>query len=180
MELLLGWGLSTIGAVNICGSFGNSISAIRHRKPTRKDTLSNTRATIHVDRYFSRCGIELTASGSAATVGRLCGFGQSGIDMRGGRRNVSFQRVARRISKSDERESCINVSGSLSGANFAPDQHGYPRASRLTSGKTSLGRFGTQSRGCAGQTVRPSLHSISQTSVGKLSILNVTQSPCCV
>src|SRR5262245_49902783 len=56
-------------------------------------------------------------------------------------------------------------------SNFAPDQHGYPRASRLTSGKTSVGRFGTQSRGCAGQTVHPSLHSISQTSVGKLSIV---------
>ena len=36
-----------------------------------------------------------------------------------------------------------------------------------------MGRFGTQSRGCAGQTVRPSLHSISQTSVGKLSIFDV-------
>src|ERR1700721_2434464 len=43
---------------------------------------------------------------------------------------------------------------------------------RLTSGKTSLGHHGPQSLGCAGQTVRPSLHSISQTSVGKLSILN--------
>jgi hypothetical protein len=53
----------------------------------------------------------------------------------------------------------------------APDQHGYPRASRLTSGETSLGHYGTQSHGCAGQTVRPSLHSISQTSVGKLSIV---------
>src|SRR6476620_4396929 len=39
---------------------------------------------------------------------------------------------------------------------------------RLTNGKTSKGHIGTQSRGCAGQTVRPSLHSISQTSVGKL------------
>ena len=39
---------------------------------------------------------------------------------------------------------------------------------RLTSGKTSKGHIGTQSRGCAGQTVRPSPHSISQTSVGKL------------
>jgi hypothetical protein len=27
-----------------------------------------------------------------------------------------------------------------------------------------MGHHGTQSRGCAGQTVRPSLHSISQTS----------------
>jgi hypothetical protein len=47
---------------------------------------------------------------------------------------------------------------------------------RLTSGKTSKGHYGTQSLGCAGQTVRPSLHSISQTSAGKLSILKVTQS----
>ena len=39
---------------------------------------------------------------------------------------------------------------------------------RLTNGKTSKGHYGTQPRGCAGQTVRPSLHSISQTSVGKL------------
>ena len=31
-----------------------------------------------------------------------------------------------------------------------------------------MGHLGTQSRGCAGQTVRPSLHSISQTSAGKL------------
>ena len=41
---------------------------------------------------------------------------------------------------------------------------------RLTSGKTSKGHFGTQSLGCAGQTVRPSLHSISQTSAGKVLI----------
>jgi hypothetical protein len=52
---------------------------------------------------------------------------------------------------------------------FASDHHGYTRASRLTTGKTSEGHYGTQSLGCAGQTVRPSLHSISQTSVGKLS-----------
>jgi hypothetical protein len=39
----------------------------------------------------------------------------------------------------------------------------------LTSGKASKwGHFGTQSCGCAGQTDRPSPHSISQTSVGKL------------
>ena len=44
---------------------------------------------------------------------------------------------------------------------------------RLTSGKTSKGHFGTQSLGCAGQTVRPSVHSISQTSAGKLSILKL-------
>jgi len=53
---------------------------------------------------------------------------------------------------------------------FAPGHHGYPRASRLTSGKTSKGHHGTQSLGCAGQTVRPSLHSISQTSAGKVLI----------
>src|SRR6266404_3573693 len=47
---------------------------------------------------------------------------------------------------------------------------------RLTSGKTSLGHHGTQSLGCAGQTVRPSLHSISQTSAGKLSIPNYSVS----
>jgi len=47
---------------------------------------------------------------------------------------------------------------------------------RLTSGKTSLGHHGTQSLGCAGQTVRPSLHSISQASAGKLSILNYSVS----
>jgi hypothetical protein len=44
---------------------------------------------------------------------------------------------------------------------------------RLTRRKTSKGQIGTQSLGCAGQTVRPSLHSISQTSAGKLSILNL-------
>src|SRR5215468_5455313 len=44
---------------------------------------------------------------------------------------------------------------------------------RLTSGKTSKGHHGTQSLGCAGQTVRPSLHSISQASAGKLSILKL-------
>ena len=37
----------------------------------------------------------------------------------------------------------------------------------LTSRKTSKGHHGTQSCGCAGQTVRPSPHSISQTSVGE-------------
>ena len=31
---------------------------------------------------------------------------------------------------------------------------------RLTKQKTSKGHLGTQSHGCAGQTVRPSLHSI--------------------
>ena len=41
---------------------------------------------------------------------------------------------------------------------------------RLTKRKTSLGHLGTQSRGCAGQTVRPSPHPISQTSAGKLSV----------
>ena len=38
----------------------------------------------------------------------------------------------------------------------------------LTNGSTLKGHHGTQSCGCAGQTVRPSPHSISQTSVGKL------------
>ncbi len=47
----------------------------------------------------------------------------------------------------------------------------YGPAAR-TSGKTSKGHHGTQSLGCAGQTVRPSLHSISQTSAGKLLMLN--------
>jgi hypothetical protein len=47
---------------------------------------------------------------------------------------------------------------------------------RLTNGKTSLGHHGTQSHGCAGQTVRPSLHSISQTSAGKLLILSYSVS----
>src|SRR5258706_10914362 len=47
---------------------------------------------------------------------------------------------------------------------------------RTSSGKTSMGHHGTRSLGCAGQTVRPSLHSISQTSVGKLSILNYSVS----
>src|SRR5260370_36966034 len=35
---------------------------------------------------------------------------------------------------------------------------------RLATGKTSKGHYGTQSLGCAGQTVRPSLHSISHQS----------------
>src|SRR5207244_9533457 len=83
--------------------------------------------------------------------------------------------VARRSSKTDERESCNNVLGLSRGA-FAPGHHGYPRASRLTSGKTSKGHHGTQPLGCAGQTVRPSLHSISQTSAGKLLMLNYSVS----
>src|SRR5262245_32349840 len=33
----------------------------------------------------------------------------------------------------------------------------------LATGQTSKGHYGTQSLGCAGQTVRPSFHSISQT-----------------
>ena len=67
-------------------------------------------------------------------------------------------RCARWISENDERESCINVRANM----------GIRAHPRLTNGKTSKGHIGTQSRGCAGQTVRPSLHSISQTSVGKL------------
>jgi hypothetical protein len=38
----------------------------------------------------------------------------------------------------------------------------------LINGKAWKGQSGTQSYGCAGQSVRPSPHSISQTSVGKL------------
>jgi len=38
--------------------------------------------------------------------------------------------------------------------------------------KASEGRGAIQSRGRAGQTVRPSFHSLSQTSAGKLSILH--------
>ena len=59
---------------------------------------------------------------------------------------------------------------------FAPGHHGFRAHPRLTSGKTSKGHYGTQSRGCAGQTVRPSLHSISQTSAGKLLILSYSVS----
>jgi hypothetical protein len=51
----------------------------------------------------------------------------------------------------------------------AKDIRAHPR---LTSGKTSLGHHGTQSHGCAGQTVRPSLHSISQALAGMLLILS--------
>ena len=50
---------------------------------------------------------------------------------------------------------------------FAPGHHGYPRASRLTKREASKGQIGTQSHGCAGQTVRPSLHSISQALAGE-------------
>jgi hypothetical protein len=51
-----------------------------------------------------------------------------------------------------------------------PTQHlTQGRRPHMTNGKTSkLSHNGTQSCGCAGQTVRPSPHSISQTSVGKL------------
>src|SRR5215471_6356519 len=48
-------------------------------------------------------------------------------------------RGARQNSKIDERESCNNVSGLVVEQIFAPDHHGYPRASRLTTGKTSMG-----------------------------------------
>jgi hypothetical protein len=41
---------------------------------------------------------------------------------------------------------------------------------RLATGKTSKGHYGTQSFGCAGQTVRPSRQSISQTSAGMLLV----------
>jgi hypothetical protein len=42
---------------------------------------------------------------------------------------------------------------------------------RLARRKTSKGHFGTQSLGCAGQSVHPSLHSISQTSAGSFGIV---------
>src|SRR5207247_10981277 len=64
----------------------------------------------------------------------------------------------------------------LKWSDCAPVHHGYPRASRLTNGKASKGQIGTQSLGCAGQTVRPSLHSTSQTSAGKLSVLSYSVS----
>src|SRR6266699_401348 len=72
-----------------------------------------------------------------------------------------------------ELQQCIRP---LKWSDFAPGHHGYPRASRLTNGKASKGQIGTQSLGCAGQTVRPSLHSTSQTSAGKLSILSYSVS----
>src|ERR671935_3074628 len=56
---------------------------------------------------------------------------------------------------------------------FAPGHHGYPRASETRYRQDLEGHFGTQSLGCAGQTVRPSLHSISQTSAGKLLIITL-------
>jgi hypothetical protein len=73
-------------------------------------------------------------------------------------------RSTRWTSEIDERAGCINVSGL--------EVEGIRAHPRLTSRKTSKGQIGTQSRGCAGQTVRPSLHSISQTSAGKLLMLN--------
>src|SRR6266516_2151999 len=57
-----------------------------------------------------------------------------------------------------------------------PGPRGAIAASRLTNGKASNGQVGTQSLGCAGQTVRPSLHSTSQTSAGKLSVLSYSVS----
>src|SRR6202162_4255909 len=76
-----------------------------------------------------------------------------------------------RSSKTDERESCKMYQAS-NVEHLLRAIMGIRAHPRLTSGKTSLGHHGTQSLGCAGQTVRPSLHFISQTSVGKLSILN--------
>ena len=70
--------------------------------------------------------------------------------------------------RDDERECCINVLGLVMWSMLLRASMGIRAHPRLTSGKTSKGQIGTQSRGCAGQTVRPSLHSISQTSVGKL------------
>jgi hypothetical protein len=68
-----------------------------------------------------------------------------------------FLRGTRWTSKIDEREGCINVSG-LEVEHPAPGHMGIRAHPRLTSGKTSKGQIATQSRGCAGQTVRPSLH----------------------
>src|SRR5262249_61492851 len=65
-----------------------------------------------------------------------------------------------------ERESCSNVFGLCSGAIVLRARMGIRAHPGLTSGETSLGHHGTQSLGCAGQTVRPSPHSISQSSVG--------------
>src|SRR5713101_5159842 len=70
-------------------------------------------------------------------------------------------------SKINERESCINVLRAIMGIRAHP---------RLARRKTLKGHLGTQSLGCAGQTVRPSLHSISQTSAGKLLMLNYSVS----
>ena len=58
----------------------------------------------------------------------------------------------------------------------APGQHGDPRASRLTSGKTSKGHIGTQSFGCAGQTVRPSRGSSTRSSNVGVSRRDTTNS----
>jgi hypothetical protein len=81
-----------------------------------------------------------------------------------------FLRGTRWTSKIDEREGCINVSG-LEVEHPAPGHMGIRAHPRLTSGKTSKGQIATQSRGCAGQTVRPSLHP-SRTLAGKLSVSN--------
>src|SRR5262245_66611197 len=75
-----------------------------------------------------------------------------------GRRNVERANV----------KSCINVSDLWCGALMLRARMGIRAHPRLTKRTTSKGQAGTQSRGCAGQSVRPSPHSISQTSVGKL------------
>jgi hypothetical protein len=53
---------------------------------------------------------------------------------------------------------------------------GYLAPPRLTNGKTSSGHHGTQSLGCAGQTVHPSLHSISQTSRKDIQLTPIGES----
>jgi site-specific recombinase XerC len=58
-------------------------------------------------------------------------------------------------------------------APFRPLQKGDGVSSVVKRRKDLKGQNGTQSLGCAGQTVHPSLHSISQTSAGKLSIFGV-------
>src|SRR2546429_2430275 len=80
---------------------------------------------------------------------------------------MSRPRVARQTSKTTNVRCCINVLG-LGVEQLLRASMGIRAHPRLTSGEASVDHYGTQSRGCAGQTVRPSLHSISQTSVGKL------------
>jgi hypothetical protein len=76
-------------------------------------------------------------------------------------------RCTRRISESDEREQLRQSIRPLQWSielQADVDIRAHPR---LTSGKTSFGDHGTQSHGCARQTVRPSLHSISQALAGE-------------
>ena len=73
----------------------------------------------------------------------------------------------------------IDVSGLWCGALRLRARMGIRAHPTLTKRTTSKGQAGTQSCGYAGQSVRPSPHSISQTSVGKLlnrSIFDVSLS----